>query len=76
VTETPSKQRNFAPVFFVLAVLTIGLGITQAIKLHTWIAPVADFVIAAVMIAMGLRLLKPDQPAKTPRPLRAPRPPR
>jgi hypothetical protein len=75
VTQSPSKQRNFAPVFFLLAGITIALGIAQALKGLSWLAVIADFVIAAVMIAMGIRLLKPQKP-KQQRPLRAPRPPR
>jgi hypothetical protein len=76
VTETPSRQRNFAPVFFVLAALTIGLGIAQKLKGFPWLVAGSDFVIAAVMIAMGVRLLRPPTTPKQQRPLRVPRPPR
>jgi hypothetical protein len=76
VTGTPSNQRNFAPVFFLLAGITVALGIAQLVKGLSLLAVVADFVIAGVMIAMGIKVMKPPTPPKTPRPLRVPRPPR
>lgn len=70
------KQRRLAPVFFILAVIIIGLGIAQAVKGISWLAVVSDFVMAAVLIALGLRVLKPPPAQQTVKPLRAPRPPR
>ena len=53
------KQRRLAPVFFTLAVIITGLGIAQAVKGISWLAVISDFVMAAVLVALGLRVLKP-----------------
>jgi len=74
--QEPSRQRYLAPVFFVMAVLTVGLAIAQAIKGLSWLVVVSDLVIAGVMVAIGLRVMKPPQQPGGQRPLRAPRPPR
>jgi len=70
------KQRRLAPVFFILAVIITGLGIAQAIKGISWLAVVSDFVMAAVLVGLGLRVLKPPPAQAAVKPLRAPRPPR
>jgi hypothetical protein len=70
------KQRRLAPVFFILAVIITGLGIAQAVKGLSWLAVIADFVMAAVLVALGLRVLKPPPASNAVKPLRAPRPPR
>ena len=72
----PDKQRRLAPVFFILAVIITGLGIAQAIKGISWLAVISDFVMAGVLVALGLRVLKPPPTQDTVKPLRAPRPPR
>jgi hypothetical protein len=76
VTETSSRQRYFAPAFFGLALLTIALGVKQAVTGQSWLVVASDAVIAGVLIAIGLRTLKPPHPPSEQRPLRAPRPPR
>jgi hypothetical protein len=76
VTENPSRQRNFAPVFFLLAVVVIVFGIAELIHGLGVLVFASDLVLAAVMIALGLRLLRPPTSPTQQRPLRAPRPPR
>jgi hypothetical protein len=81
VSQQPSnakadRQRRTAPIFFILAVVVIGLGIAQAVKGISWLAVIADFVMAGVLIALGLRVLRPPPTTPTVKPLRAPRPPR
>ena len=70
------KQRRLAPVFFILAAIIVAFGIAQYIKLDSWLVLVADLVMAGVLVALGLRLLKPPPTQDTVKPLRAPRPPR
>jgi uncharacterized membrane protein YadS len=70
------KQRRLAPVFFVLAVIIAGLGVAQAIEGISWLAVISDFIMAAVLVALGLRVLKPPPAQNAVKPLRAPRPPR
>jgi uncharacterized membrane protein YadS len=70
------KQRRLAPVFFVLAVIIAGLGVAQAIEGISWLAVISDFIMAAVLVALGLRVLKPPPDQNAVKPLRAPRPPR
>ncbi len=70
------KQRRLAPVFFVLAAVIVAFGIAQYIKFDSWLVLGADLVMAGVLVALGLRLLKPPPTQDTVRPLRAPRPPR
>jgi uncharacterized membrane protein YadS len=70
------KQRRLAPVFFVLAAIIAGLGVAQAIEGISWLAVISDFIMAAVLVALGLRVLKPPPAQNAVKPLRAPRPPR
>jgi hypothetical protein len=76
VTQTPSRQRYFAPLFFGLALLDIALGIQELVKGDSLLAVASTPVIAGVLIALGLRTLKPTPTPSAQRPLRVPRPPR
>jgi hypothetical protein len=83
VSESPDKHRRFAPVFFGLAAIVAVLGIAQFVHgvvksfpmTNNVLVLFSDLLLAGVMVAIALRLMKPAQ-RKQPPPLRAPRPPR